>query len=115
MNEESMTLQAVFNQARSLDIARRSSENYNTFSKRLPDFSSSVSATATDLEIKSTKGYQKNSVKLADVCSMHKFQKKCGFCGNNFHARTMCPAKRSAIIAKILATLPISAIPKPNQ
>ena len=26
---------------------------------------------------------------------MHKFLKKCGFCGNNFQARIMCPAKRS--------------------
>ena len=95
-SEKSMILQAVFNYTRSIDIAQRSSESYNTFSTKLPDFSSSVSATTTDLEMKSAKeGYQKNSVESADVCSMHTFQKKCGFCGNNFHARTMCPAKRS--------------------
>ena len=88
-SEESMTLQAIFNQARSLDIAHKSSERYNITSHSVLDTNVSVSATVSNKE-----DFEEPMESL-EACTIQRIKKKCDYCGNDMHSSFQCPAKRS--------------------
>ena len=88
-SDESMTLQAIFNQARSLDIAHKSSERYNITSHSVLDTNVSVSATVSNKE-----DFEEPMESL-EACTIQRIKKKCDYCGNDMHTRFQCPAKRS--------------------
>ena len=100
MREDSLTLQAIFDQARSLDIAHKSSEKYNALliAPGKFDFNSITNRVSAiqKKRVKSTRDeLEENPNESCNSCSTQQLQKTCGYCGNDYHVRSQCPAKRS--------------------
>ena len=77
---DKLTLEAAFNQARTLDLAQRNAESYNTNTT----FSQASSVTS---EGNSSGNTQVSAFKP------NKHSQKCWFCGGKRHPRTQCPAR----------------------
>ena len=84
---EDLSLQNVFDKARSLDEAQRNANLYNN--NNLPDMcNSSVATCSLDLDSKEKTELQTDSQSCLALKSNN-----CMFCGNRRHARKNCPAK----------------------
>ena len=121
-SEESMKLDAIFNQARSLDIAQRNSENFN-LSQATTGFEDNSSLNATkDLPNvgRSLEQEKQEICDCTDATQSCKYEnstgnnpwKKCSRCGSwEQHPASKCPAKRSVLSVATLGTTPKSAVP----
>ena len=98
--QDSLTLQAIFDQARSLDIAHKSSERYNALPIAPGKFDSNsitnrVSAIQKKRVESTSDELEENPNEIGKSCSIQQPKKTCSYCGNDIHARSQCPAKRS--------------------
>ena len=98
--EDSLILQAIFDQARSLDIAHKSFERCNALPIASEKFdSNSISNRVSAIQKKRVKlandESEENPNKTWNSCSTQQLQKTCSYCGNDIHVRSQSSAKRS--------------------
>jgi len=122
-SEESMKLDAIFNQARSLDIAQRNSENFN-LSQATTGFedNSSLNATKDLPNVGRSLEREKQEVcnctaatqsRTYENSTGNNLSKKCSRCGSweNIQLHNALPREASVLSVAILGTTPKSAVP----
>ena len=87
LESDNLTLQHVFDKARSLEEAQRNAEQ---ITGTYPSFTSVSSNAAA---INATGSETKEQCLTIDEENVAAVREKCYFCGNNKHARKLCPAR----------------------
>ena len=90
LENQTLGLQAAFDQARALDQAQRHSEYYTNTGAAQPH---SYAAAVSEITTKSLNTNSNESPSSSAAISEK--NKKCFFCGYNYHTRIKCPAKDS--------------------
>ena len=88
--EDPLTLQAIFGQVRSLDIAHKSSERYNGYPTAPGKFNSdSITNTVSAIQKKRVESasdeLKENPNEICNSCSTQHLQKTCDYSGNDIH------------------------------
>ena len=89
---KTLDLRTAFDQALALELAQKSNDLYTT---AIPSFSVSsiISNTEASAQVDYSP-YEQSPTSIATAVRMQKWQ-KCFFCGNNNHARSVCPTRET--------------------
>ena len=94
IRDESMTLEAIFNQARCFDTAQKSSESYIATDGKAIEVSPVSAMESCETRLLKVEPFC--SKKPSDACVIRQQMKKCERCGaNQLHKKFQCPAQRS--------------------
>ena len=92
--DESMTLEAIFNQARCFDTAQKSSESYIATDGNVIEVSPVSAIESCEMRLAKVESFF--SQKPSDACVIRQQMKKCKRCGaNQLHKKFQCPTQRS--------------------
>ena len=92
--DKSMTLKAIFNEARCFDTAQKSSESYTATDGKAIEVIPVSSIKSCEMRLAKVEPFC--SEKLRDACVIRQQMKKCERCGaNQLHKKFQCPAQRS--------------------
>ena len=92
--DESMTLEAIINQARCFDTAQKSSESYFATDGKAIEVSPVSAIESCEMRLAKVEPFC--SEKPLDACVIRQQMKKCECCGaNQLHKKFQCPALRS--------------------
>ena len=95
--EESMTLKAIFNQARCFDTAQKSFASYTATDGKAIEVTPVSAIESCEMRLAKVEPFC--SKKPSDACVIEQQMKKCERCGaNQLHKKFQCPAQRSKCI-----------------